>query len=387
VRISEPFKLGEQFTFNLPYLPDLNPVAENIMRVQHSKLRLEPGRIGLVTNVLDNDLTFSAMPVQTLVERLFARAGIHAAPSSGGLIARQLIARMGGVDGTRAFKIGGVRQLIRTYGPTADFSKSSAVQIIAKPDPSHNFLPFSAHKDLFIEQRALDQNLKPTAVFEHLVAKGLFRIGASLVCPTCNLPNWFALDQLRQRNICDLCGTEFDATRQLVQSGLTYRRSGILGLEKNAQGAIPVALLLQQLSINLDGFSSERIFLPSFNLTPSAESHIAKCETDFVALLYRNREKTDILIGECKDAGGVIDDNVVHNMGLVADALGKSDLTPYIVFSKLCPFGADEISRVRALNRPNTRRVILLTAAELEPYYFFETRPQELQNIVLDAVE
>ena len=55
-------------------------------------------------------------------------------------------------------------------------------------------------------------------VFEHLVAKGLFRIGAELKCPVCNLPNWYALDQLRQRNICDMCGAEFEATRDLVDS-------------------------------------------------------------------------------------------------------------------------------------------------------------------------
>ena len=54
--------------------------------------------------------------------------------------------------------------------------------------------------------------------------------------------------------MCPLCGNAFDATRQLVEGQYAYRRSGVLGLEKNTQGAVPVVLLLQQLgtSTNLD---------------------------------------------------------------------------------------------------------------------------------------
>jgi hypothetical protein len=88
-------------------------------------------------------------------------------------------------------------------------------------------------------------------VFDYLVEKGLFRIGATLTCPTCNLPNWTALDVLKQSNVCEMCGAEFDATRQLVNGQFDYRRTGVLGLEKNSQGAVPVTLVLQQLDVNI----------------------------------------------------------------------------------------------------------------------------------------
>ena len=147
-------------------------------------------------------------------------AGIKATPSAAGLIAQQLISRMGGIDKTRAFKIGGVRRLIRQHGPTATFTRGGALQIIGQPDPKGIFKPFAAHKHLFIEQRPVNQDLTPSMVFEHLVAKGLFRMGSELKCPVCNLPNWYALDQLHQANVCDMCGAEFDATRALVNSEL-----------------------------------------------------------------------------------------------------------------------------------------------------------------------
>jgi len=372
---------GEQFTFSLPNIPQLNEFYARTMIVRYDHLRAEPNRIGLTIGCTDSDASVAAIPNHRLVERLFEQAGIKAELSSGGLIAKQLISRMGGVDGTRAFKIGGVRRLIRTHGPNANFTKGGALQIIGSRDPDQISLPFSAHKRLFIEQRPIDKDLTPSLVFEHLVAKGLFRIGAALVCPTCNLPNWIALDQLRQINICDLCGTQFDATRQLVKSEFSYRRSGVLGLEKNAQGAIPVALLLQQLAVNLSALLRDNLFLTSFDLSPLAGVDLPTCETDFVVILVGDENKaTEILIGECKDAGGVIDDTDVENMGKIANALSKAHLNPYIVFAKLNAFTPEEISRAKTLNGPYQRRVILLTAAELEPYHMFEDRPPELKN-------
>ncbi len=218
-------------------------------------------------------------------------------------------------------------------------------------------------------------------VFEHLVAKGLFRIGAELKCPVCNLPNWYPLDQLRQINICDMCGAEYDATRDLVKSEFMYRRTGVLGLERNAGGAIPVALLLQQLAVNLATLTREHIFLPSFDLTPLHGTDIVACETDFVVLsLGNDRQGTDIIIGECKDAGGTITDDDVEKLRKVADALKATALNPYILFAKLAPFTAEEIARIKTLNGEHEQRVILLPVDQLEPYHIYQTKPAGAEN-------
>jgi hypothetical protein len=60
----------------------------------------------------------------------------------------------------------------------------------------------------------------------------------------------------------------FNGTRQLVDGGFQYRRTGVLGLEKNSQGAVPVVLALQQLEINLSGMRSGNVFAPSYDLVP-----------------------------------------------------------------------------------------------------------------------
>jgi len=53
-------------------------------------------------------------------------------------------------------------------------------------------------------------------------------MGAELACPYCRLSSWTALDVLKQRLVCEMCGREFDATRQLVNGAWHYRRSGVL---------------------------------------------------------------------------------------------------------------------------------------------------------------
>ncbi len=221
-------------------------------------------------------------------------------------------------------------------------------------------------------------------VFRYLVDKGLFRIGADLVCPSCRLTNWYALDQLRQHNTCDLCGVEFNATRQLVDGEFTYRRSGVLGLERNVQGAIPVLMVMQQMTINVDSIWRDVCFLPSIELTAKNDAAMPKCEIDFLSLHSGNDPfKGQIVLGECKDEGGVIDANDIDNMRRIAAALPTCRFEIYILFAKLSAFTPDEIALAKTLNGPYENRVILFTERELETYHLYERTAEELGQEIL----
>jgi hypothetical protein len=344
-------------------------------------IRSEPDRIAVTIDVADTDVSLDALPASRLVETIFDSIGLVAKLSPAGLIARQLMARMGGPDGARAFKIAGVRQLIKAHGPTKSFSKNVALQMIGKCDPGHGYRTFAEHEGLFIESRPVNTKLTPTHVFEHLVAKGLFRIGADLVCPVCQLSGWIPLDQLKQSNSCEYCGETYDATRQLVNSEYHYRRTGVLGLERNAHGAIPVILLLQQMTVNLHALRGTGFFLPSYELTPKPDTDLPKCETDFLILLPSGgRRKTQIIIGECKDAGGTIDVDDIAKLGKIADAFPRDSYEVFILFAKLGSFSPAEIGLAKSLNGQWLNRVILVTHVELEPYHTYELREAELQD-------
>jgi hypothetical protein len=371
----------EHFTLNPPYLPELNELYARTMHFEYNKLRIEPGRVGLVIDASDHDSFLYALPVSELMERIFGMAGYNAKLSSGGLIVRQLIAHLGGIQGARVFKIPGVRRLLRTHGPRAAFTKSGALQLIGAKDPENPDAKFSDYEDLYIETRPIGAKLQPGAVFAYLVERGLFRIGAELTCPNCRIASWTALDRLKQRVVCELCGQEYDATRQLVNGEWYYRRFGVLGAEKNALGAVPVALTLQQLAVNLHAAFHDEVYSPSMELEPRNGGDLPNCEIDFVWLIPRPYpHKTVIIIGECKDQGPVALNDFekdVENLRRVADALPRKRFKTFVLLSKLAPFTPDEIERARGLNDKYRSRAILLTARELEPYHIYDRTKAE----------
>jgi hypothetical protein len=375
----------DHLTLQPPYLPELNEFYARTMHFEYNKLRIEPGRVGLVIDAADNDAFLYALPVADMMERLFGMANYEAELSSAGLTVRQLIARVGGLQGARVFKIPGVRRLLRTYGPTARFTKNAALQLIAGKDPQNPAAKFSDHERLYIEPRPREiPKLTADAVFAYLVEKGLFRIGAELTCLSCRLPSWTALDTLKQRVVCELCGDEYDATRQLVQGQWHYRRSGVMGAERNAQGAVPVALTLQQLETTLRGLN-HGMYSPSLDLAPKGID-LPRFEVDFVWVIPRTYadRKTAVLLGECKDQGAVKLDEFekdVENLRRLADAFPRHRFDTFVVLSKLSPFTADEIQKAKVLNNRYEQRAILLTARELEPYMIYERTKLEFTNI------
>jgi hypothetical protein len=204
------------------------------------------------------------------------------------------------------------------------------------------------------------------------------------------MDSWTALDVLKQKLVCELCGHEFDATRQLVTATWHYRRSGLLGAERNAQGAVPVLLTLQQFDANLKGLWHDASYSPSLDLEPTLGDP-SKCEIDFACLIPRSYpDRVVVLLGECKDRGGkkeggkdtgTIDKKDIDNLRRVADALPRKRFETFIVLAKLCPFTADEIALAKTLNDEYRRRVILLTARELEPFDFYERTKLEYEGI------
>jgi hypothetical protein len=102
----------DHYTFHPPYVPEWNEFFARRMHFQYNKLRVEPERIGIIIDAVDHDSFIYGLPVPALVEKLFESVGLRAKLSGGGLITRQLISRLGGVDGARVFKIPGVRRLL-----------------------------------------------------------------------------------------------------------------------------------------------------------------------------------------------------------------------------------------------------------------------------------
>jgi len=373
-------RLQENATFKLPYIPELNETFARSMGQRYSRLRVEPARLGIVIDSTAASLSISALQTAELVEAIFKHVGLEAKTSNAGVIAKQVIAQMGGIDGVRAFKIPGVRRLIRTTGLNDSIKKSKAYSIIGGKDPDNPDAKFEDYYDLFIEPRPFKSKLTPQQVFSHLVEKRIFRVGADLLCPTCNLEGWVSLDDLAQRIDCTYCGAAIDTPKQLLDGELTYRRSGLLGIERNLQGAIPVALVLQQLAFNaFDGLLSSAVYSPSLDINALDGTWIARKELDFFAIEFGNHalgDRISVAFGEAKDRVKPFDANDVATLRTVAATFPENRFDVYIIFGKLGPFTDEEIKLAGDLAQ--THRVILLSHNELEPLNVYERAKTEL---------
>lgn len=365
-------------TFQFPYIPELNERLGRSTMVGYAELRVEPDRLGIVVDATSEDATVYAVPTIELVEELFKTVGLKATLSQAGLITRQLITQMGGIDSTRAFKIPGVRRLIRKSGLNKSVKRKEAIELIGAPDPENPAANFKNHARLFIERRPINSELSPGEVFSHLVAKRIFRIGADLDCPSCRLTSWLPLDDLRQNVDCIYCGADIDTTRHFSIEPLTFRRSGLLGIEKNMQGAIPVTMVLQQLMNNIfgGGLRGGAVYMPSLNVDALDGSWPQPRETDFFAVELSPRGSmgrkpcTRIVIGEAKDRGSSIDANDAETMRRITAEFPRERFEVYVIFAKLSAFAENEIAVAAALAQD--QNVILLTDQELEPYYLYE---------------
>lgn len=363
---------GEQVTFNYPFLPELNDFYRREACLADG-IRSGRNGLGVITDVGTETLTIRALRQRSLIANIFECFEMKAQVSEAGRIASRLIQQMGGVQGCRVFKIAGVRALIEKYKPFQAFTRGDATQIIGEVDPNTGVPNFGRYESLFIEHRE-GPKLKPRLVFDYLVKKNVFRVGLNFTCPNCELGFWTHLDNLATEITCEYCGQRFNVTAQLKDGAWAYRRSGLFGREDHQQGAIPVALTLQQMDTVLNW---GMLFVTSMTVE-SATGAFGPCETDLVIVsekgLYDHR--LGIAIGECKGQGEITEQDV-RNLTQVADAFPKDRIAPFIIFSKTAPFTADEIARCRAAQPPGRKRLILLSDRELEPYFMYERAAKE----------
>jgi hypothetical protein len=317
--------------------------------------RSELDGLGFIIPSAQQQMELRAIAFDELVCGIFQTYGIKASLSDAGKVTRRLISQMGGLDGCQVFKIAGVRNLIKKYTPDKSFKRSAAIDLI------HNF-DEQAKKPRFDEYKWLYKDAHEA--FRELLGKEVFRAGLELCCPTCGLKPWVPLEDLKSEIECVYCGATFNVLPQLRDRDWAYRRSGLFGRDDNQLGGIPVALTLLQLEAVLKS-GQVYAWTSCMDLEPDTTA-IDKCEMDFVVVARSfGSESPQLVLGECKDAGGSITSRDVDNLTQVAKALKDRAFDVFLVFSKCGKFTESEINEIKLCHAARNN-VILFSQRELE---------------------
>jgi hypothetical protein len=142
-----------------------------------------------------------------------------------------------------------------------------------------------------------------------------------------------------------------------------------------------VALALQQLDTVLS--FDRMLYTTCLDLAPTGAA-IEPCETDLLMITGgRSRYgpyRPQILVGECKAAGGSITADDADHLARVADAFPPRRLSVFVLFAKTGKFSVEEIAACARAQHKSYSRVILLSQDELEPYRVYERHTEKLHS-------
>lgn len=355
---------SDPFILSIPNIPELNTFIGESCALSWRDVRLGFDGIGKIIDLGKENLELFSVRLDELIIAMFKSYSINANNSKPGLIAKRILNQFEAFFGCRVFKVEGVRKLISSYKPDQSFKKSAALEKICNAElNTDNIKAFTnKYKSEFILGGAV-RNISPDDLFNSLLEKNAFRVGLELDCPNCGLQFWLHIDSIKTFSECHYCGASFNITTQIRNRDWSYRRSGIFGLENNQEGAIPVVLTLLQLEMTIH--SDIKLFYTSMTL--ESKNYNIKCETDFVFISQEFNNIPEVVIGECKSEGGIIEKKDVDNLIAVIEKLPSNRIRPYILFSKLSDFTDEEIDYCWQAQKNHDYRVIMLAKRELEP--------------------
>lgn len=366
LHVSSPFDWAyPNATLNPPRIHQLTEFYGREIGFEPYMVRGDSDGIRVLTNSDEANISLRPISYIKIVNQLFHELGITAEYSQAGTIANRLIDHMGGLDSCRIFKIRGVRNLINSI------KHDEAITLGKATEQIWNNEQFKDHQQLCIESET-----KPTAdnVFRYMLGKSLFQAGLDLYCSSCNLENWFSINDLQDTWTCQFCGHKEKIALQLKDRGdWRFRKSGLLAKDNNQEGAIPVILTLWRFMMSMhEGI----IYTPSLNLHIPGKA----CETDFCLINKIRDGHTEIAIGECKSAGGRIDRKDIENLTLIREKISSIGIACYLVFTKSDgAFLPEEIELFKEL-KSKYIPVILLTNTELDFFGTYDPLKEDVKK-------
>lgn len=207
-------------------------VARCLTRFMFEPLRLtRRGPVALCRRD-DTSFTLSLPLAEEVVGAWLEEAGITAAISSEGLVARAALAQIDGPWGATLLAHPGVLELIAGM---SDGRHKTEVAIVS---------------DLRQAQLKAGKKGDPKAVLSSLSERGLLRLGVCIGCDECGQTGWYSLEDLAYSLECSFCTTRMSLSgRSPSDLEWAYRAHGAFSAGNHTRGALPILLMLRFASL------------------------------------------------------------------------------------------------------------------------------------------
>ncbi len=289
----------------------------------------------------------------TAIAEWLEQKSIKANSSGAGRIARQLIDSLGSLWATHLIADEETMRLLeemtRSESRTAPYNRW--MQLVAK------------RSEIQLPRIALDD----------FTNRGLLRLGLEVKCANCTHSNWYGLDQLDYKLICERCQQLFDYPQGNNRTPWKYRVTGPFSVPRFAEGAYSVALTLSMFKQKLAG-STDTELTYSTGLELTHESFVR--EVDFAfwtgeGSTFGQRQEPRFLIGEAKSfADEAITTRDIESLKLVAAVIPGTTVVVSVLKSG---FSENELLLLRDLVKWGWKQIngvmraqtIILTGREL----------------------
>ena len=296
--------------------------------------------------------------------------GIEASPSDSGRIADQVLAAVGGFWGAHLLGDGETLKLLDKM--------SKSVRTFLEGERVEEYPDRTAHVstwlDLVKSRNARD--LAPQLGVQSFVRAGVLRLGLAITCSSCEYENWYGVDDIGERLICERCLRQYDFPQGTLNFSNTpwhYRVTGPFSVPNYAYGAYATVLALRCLTIGL-GFGRHPItYSSNLHLLAAGKS----IEVDFACWYSRERmlglaEEPCFVVGESKSfAADAIRETDVSRLKTIGEMLPGTVLVISVLKDGFSDEEKKRIGRLALWGRETTSDgrwrapVIVLTGTEL----------------------
>ena len=280
------------------------------------------------------EVTISAVPSTTILDKLIEVQGWSARQTSGGVFVTRLVERLGGPGSTVANQPGARAALLKVAGSERGLQSGAIVQCIKRWQGS------------WPEPLAGDANGYPAAVFQFLLRQTILRPVLPVDCPYCTSSVAFRPEDLATQMKCEMCLREFPLGLALGmkangRNDWLYHVAGHVGHERLSE-ALPVMAALQVLC-------SRSYYRES--MIPCALGWAVKgpgldCEVDIAAVLdYRGLPA--LVVGEVKSRLDSIDVNDLNNLSKIQQHVRGQGVECFVLAAVMRELREDETSALR----------------------------------------